>query len=303
MIGTRAGRGQMVVYILQGLLVIAAVILLAAWFAKFTKIKEPWLPAPVAIVLGAVTNFFDTLGIGSFAPTTAAIKGFRLTADENIPGTLNVGHALPTIAQALIFIAIVKVDVALLVALILAAMGGALIGSRIVTGLPRRTIQAGMGVALLVAAALYSARNLGMMPGGGTATTLDAPMFAAAAALFFLYGALMTLGIGLYAPALITVSLFGMDPRLAFPIMMGACAFLMPAASLRFIRSGRIAPKIVSGLALGGVPAVLVAAFIVKEMPLDTLRWVVAGVVAIVGVMMLASAARNEDAPAKGAQR
>jgi uncharacterized membrane protein YfcA len=120
-------------------------------------------------------------------------------------------------------------------------------------------------------------------------------MFAAAAALFFLFGALMTLGIGLYAPALITVSLFGMDPRLAFPIMMGACAFLMPAASLRFIRSGRIAPKIVSGLALGGIPAVLVAALIVKEMPLDTLRWVVAGVVAIVGVMMLVSAARAPE--------
>lgn len=285
----------MIVYLLQALLVLAAVILLAAWFAKFLKTREPWLPSPVAIVLGAVTNFFDTLGIGSFAPTTAAIKGLRLTADENIPGTLNVGHALPTIAQALIFIAIVKVDVALLLVLILAAMAGALIGARVVTGLPRRTIQAGMGVALLVAAALYSARNLGLMPGGGTATTLEPAMFAAAAALFFLYGALMTLGIGLYAPALITVSLFGMDPRLAFPIMMGACAFLMPAASLRFIRSGRIAPKIVSGLALGGIPAVLVAAFIVKELPLDALRWLVAGVVAIVGVIMLVSAARGSD--------
>ena len=283
----------MVVYILQGLLALAAVVLLAAWVARFTKTREPSAPSLVSILIGAVTNFFDTLGIGSFAPTTAAIKALRLTPDENIPGTLNVGHALPTIAQALIFIAIVAVDVKLLVGLIVAAVAGALIGARVVTGLPRRTIQLGMGIALLIAAALYAARNLGIMPGGGAATTLDGPMFAAAAALFFVYGALMTLGIGLYAPALITVSLFGMDPRLAFPIMMGACAFLMPAASLRFIQSGRLAPKVAAGLALGGVPAVLVAALIVKELPLDALRWLVAGVVLIVGVTMVASALRT----------
>jgi uncharacterized membrane protein YfcA len=290
-----------IVYTLLGLLVLAAIILLAAWVSRYTKTKEPSLPSPVAILIGAVTNFFDTLGIGSFAPTTAAIKFLKLTPDENIPGTLNVGHALPTIAQALIFITIVKVDVMLLLALISVSVLGALIGARIVTRLPRKAIQAGMGVALIIAAALYAAKNLGYMDQAeGAALALQGPAFAGAAALFFLFGALMTLGIGLYAPALITLSLFGMDPRAAFPIMMGACAFLMPAASLNFIRSGRLAPKVAAGLALGGVPAVLVAAYIVKELPLDALRWLVAAVVLIVGVTMLMSAAKSapQRAPA-----
>ncbi|MGH7009511.1 MAG: permease, partial [Caulobacteraceae bacterium] len=35
-------------------------------------------PRPETIALGAVTDFFDTLGIGSFAPTTAWIKLRRL---------------------------------------------------------------------------------------------------------------------------------------------------------------------------------------------------------------------------------
>ena len=288
----------MIVYIIQGLLVLAAVILLAAWFAKFTKTKEPWLPSPIAVVLGAVTNFFDTLGIGSFAPTTAAIKGFKLTTDENIPGTLNVGHALPTIAQALIFIAIVKVDPTLLISCILSAVAGGLIGARVVTGLPVRAIRFGMGIALLVAAALYAAKNLGYIPDQDVgALGLNGPAFAAAVGLHFVFGVLMTLGIGLYAPSLISLSLLGMNPVAIFPIMMGACAFLMPASSLRFIRSGRMAPKIAAGLALGGIPAVLAAVYLVTEkMPIETLRWLVTGVVLLAGVMMLASAMRAPKA-------
>ena len=284
----------MIVYVLQGLLVLAAVMLVGAWVRKYRGAGDVAKTNPLSLATGAVTNFFDTLGIGSFAPTTAIIKFFKLTGDENIPGTLNVGHTLPTIAQALIFIAIVKVDVTLLVACIVAAVAGAIIGAGVVTKLPVRAIRIGMGFALLAAAGLFAARNLGLMPGGGEALALEGPYFIAAVALHFLFGALMTLGIGLYAPALISLSLLGMDPRAAFPIMMGACAFLMPASSLRFLQAGRLSPTVALGLALGGIPAVLVAALIVKEMPLEALRWLVTGVVLIAALMMLAAAARSE---------
>lgn len=289
----------MIVYLLQGLLLVAAGTLVAAGAAYYRAGSGRPRTGPVEILIGAVANFFDTLGIGSFAPTTAVTKFLKLAPDENIPGTLNVGHALPTIMQALIFIAIVKVSVALLIACILAAIAGALLGSRIVARLPARAIRLGMGAALLVAACLYAARNLGVMPGGGAALSLSGPAFFLAVALHFVFGALMTLGIGLYAPALISLSLLGMDPRAAFPIMMGACAFLMPAASLAFIKAGRFDPKLALGLAIGGIPSVLVAALIVKEMPLDLLRWLVTGVVLVAALMMLASAARAEPAPAK----
>ncbi len=285
----------MIVIAIQTLLAAAALALSARWFAYLRRTEARATASAPALAIGAIANFFDTLGIGSFAPTTAAIKFFKLTKDELIPGTLNVGHAIPTIVQALIFIAIVKVSVALLVACILAAVVGALIGARIVSRLPVRAIRVGMGLALLAAAALYIARNLGLMPGGGEALALTGSAFGAAVALHFLFGALMTLGVGLYAPSLIFLSLLGMDPRAAFPIMMGACAFLMPASGLQFIAAERFDPRLALGFAIGGIPAVLLAAFVVKEMPLDVLRWVVAGVVVLAALMMLASA--REGAP------
>jgi uncharacterized membrane protein YfcA len=285
------------VLVIQVLLCAAALILGARWSAYSKAAGFEARTTLPAIIIGAVANFFDTLGIGSFAPTTAAVKFLKLGSDEDIPGTLNVGHALPTIAQALIFIAIVKVSVTLLVACIAAAVAGALIGARVVSRLPLRAIRLGMGLALLAAAGLFIARNLGLTPGGGEALALEGPYFVGAVALHFLFGALMSLGVGLYAPSLISLSLLGMDPRGAFPIMMGACAFLMPASSLQFIARGRFDAKLALGFALGGIPAVLLAALVVKELPLDALRWLVAGVVILAALMMLAGV--RETASAK----
>lgn len=241
-------------------------------------------------VLGFVTNFFDTLGIGSFAPTTAVFKLFGRMPDERIPGTLNVGHALPTLAQALIFIGVVKVDPATLIGMIGAAIAGAWIGAGVIARLPRLAIQVGMGLALLVAAILFVATNLHWLPGGGEALGLDGPALIVAMAANFVLGALVTLGVGLYAPCLMLVSLLGMNPLAAFPIMMGSCAFLMPVGGVRFVRTQRYDLRAALGLAIGGVPGVLIAAFIVKSLPIDWLRWLVAAVVAYTALLMLYSA-------------
>jgi len=244
-------------------------------------------------LIGFVTNFFDTLGIGSFAPTTSVFRLWRVVPDERIPGTLNVGHSLPTVAQALIYIVIVEVDFVTLVSLIAAAILGAWIGSGAVARWPRRKIQIGMGIALLAAAGLFIMTNLQLVPGGGDALALSGSRLALGLAGNFLLGALMTLGIGLYAPCLIMVSLLGMDPKAAFPIMMGSCAFLMPVASMRFIRSGSYSLRPSLGLAIGGVPAVLLAAFIVKSLPLTAVRGLVTVVVLYAAVTMLRSAWRE----------
>lgn len=289
----------MIVHAIQALLTAAAALLAGAAALFYRRKGERPSTTPAAVATGAVTNFFDTLGIGSFAPTTAIIKFLTLTRDELIPGSLNAGHAIPTITQALIYIALIKVDLELLVACIGASMVGALVGAGVVARLPETRIRIGMGVALLVAAALFVMRNLGLMPGGGDAITLGAGAFVIAAIAHLAFGALMTLGIGLYAPSLMVLSLLGMDPRAAFPIMMGSCAFLMPAASLRFISAGRFDPKLALGLTLGGVPAVIIAAYIVKEMPLDMLRWLVTVVVLVAGGQML-HAAFSERRRAKG---
>jgi uncharacterized membrane protein YfcA len=255
-------------------------------------------PSREAVGLGAVTNFFDTLGIGSFAPTTAYLKLRGLVPDSFIPATLNVGHCLPTLAQALIFINLVRVDPMLLLACIAAAVAGAVVGAPVVLRLPTRAVQGVVGLALLVAAALYAMANLGLMPGGGDALSLDGPLALLAIVAHFAMGALMAFGIGLYAPSLVLLSLLGLNPAAAFPIMMGACAFLMPVSGLRFVRTDRIDLRVVLGLALGGVPAVLLAAFVVKSLPLHALRWGVVVVVLYSAALLLRSAARPARAAA-----
>ena len=247
-------------------------------------------PTPFLLSIGFVTNFFDVLGIGSFAPTTSILKLRRLVSDERIPGTLNVGHTLPTITQAFIFISIVKVEIPTLLGMIGASVLGAWLGAGVVAGLPRRRIQVGMGCALLAAACFFAMTNLGLFPPGGSTLGLSSPLLWVGIAGNCLLGALMTLGVGLYAPCMILVALLGMNPIAAFPIMMGSCAFLMPVASARFIRkeSYSLGPSI--GLTLGGLPAVFAAAFLVKSLPMTALRWLVVVVVTYTAAAMLFSA-------------
>jgi len=262
------------------------------------------VPNPMGLGIGFVTNFFDTLGIGSFATTTTIYRLLGIVRDENIPGTLNVGHTWPTFFQALIYVTIVEVDFKTLSLLIAAAVIGSWLGASVVASWPRRNIQVGMGVALLVAAGLMVMSALGLAVPAGSALALTGTKLQAGIAINFLLGALMTLGIGLYAPCLIMISLLGMDPKAAFPIMMGSCAFLMPVCSIKFIRKEKYDLRAALGLAIGGIPAVLIAALIVKSLPIQYVRWLVVLVVVYTSTTMLrsamteAAAARAKASPA-----
>ena len=263
----------------------------AAGGAEPTRGGGIW-PDRTLVAVGAVTNFFDTLGIGSFATTTALFRARRLVPDRVLPGTLNVGHTLPAVTAAFIFITIIAVDVRTLALIIGAAVAGAWFGAGYVARWPRRTMLAVMGCALLAAAGLMSMAQLQLFPAGGDALGLAGPRLAVALAASAVLGALMTMGIGYYAPCMILLALLGMNPRVAFPIMMGACAFLMPVASIRFVRANAYDLRASLGLTLGGIPAVLVAAFLVKSLPLGVVRWLVVVVVVYTALSMLAAARR-----------
>ncbi|MEO8294560.1 MAG: sulfite exporter TauE/SafE family protein [Gemmatimonadota bacterium] len=247
-------------------------------------------PSVGTTATGFVANFFDTLGVGSFATTTAIFRQWRMVRDEFIPGTLNAGHTFPTIVQAFIFTRLVPVDSTTLILMIVAAVAGAWLGAGIVARWPRRAIQIGMGIALLAAAGLMLLAQFKLIPAGGTAHGLTGTLLWAGVAGNFILGTLMTLGIGLYGPCLILVSLLGMDPIAAFPIMMGSCAFLMPVASARFIKADKYHPGATIGLMLGGIPAVLIAAYIVKSLPLTVIRYLVVVVVVYTSVSLLRAA-------------
>ncbi|SET29219.1 Uncharacterized membrane protein YfcA [Natronincola peptidivorans] len=277
--------------------------LFTLWFVivwvKGIKEEKAGAPTPHLLAVGFVTNFFDTLGIGSFAPTTAWFKGAKLVQDRIIPGTLNVGHTLPVVVMAFIFIQRVEVEPLTLSLMLIAAVAGAFLGADIVSGLPERKVQLGMGIALLVTVGFMLLGMLDLMPVGGEAVGLTGAKLVIAVVVNFILGALMTLGIGLYAPAMALVYALGMSPLVAFPIMMGSCAYLMPAASVKFVKNKAFDMKAALGLAIGGVPAVFVAAYLVTSLPMDVLRWLVVAVIIYTAVTMLRSAAKSAEAEAK----
>ncbi|HEY4746596.1 MAG TPA: sulfite exporter TauE/SafE family protein [Steroidobacteraceae bacterium] len=267
------------------------------WAARRYRLRER--PGPADIAIGVVTDFLDTLGIGSFAPTTALFKFRGKPADELIPGTLNVGHNASAFLETVLFVTTVAVEPVLLACMVASAAAGAWLGAGVVSRLPRRTIQLFMGVALLVAAFFFLLKNLGAFPPGGTAFALAGWRFPLAVGVSFVLGALMCIGIGNYAPIVIMLSLLGMHPLAAFPIMMASDGILQPVASLRFFRSGRFAHGPSLGLIIGGVVGVLIAFYIVKQLPLTAMRWLVIVVVSYAAVSMLRSArAPSTAAPA-----
>ncbi len=261
---------------------------------KHRKVLENVSVVKTALI-GFVVNFFDVLGIGAFAPQTALLKFTKQTEDRILPGTLNVSNTIPVLIQALIFIQIVEVEPVTLISMLLSATAGAILGAGIVAKLSVKKIQLTMGFALLVTAFFMLSGQMNWIQNGGEAIGLNGGKLALAIGANFILGAFMTVGIGLYAPCMALVYALGMSPLVAFPIMMGSCAFLMPPASAKFIKEGAYNRKASVSMAIPGIIAVLIAAFLVKSLPLNTLRWVVIVVIIYTSLVMLKSGLNSRN--------
>jgi uncharacterized membrane protein YfcA len=282
--------------VLLGILVMTGIAFIVAW-RRAVNIREDtgrW-PSLIQLAIGFGTDFLDTLGIGSFATTTAAYKLFNVVRDEQLVGTMIVGHSIPVVTQALIFITVVRVDPIVLGSLIAVSVFGGWVGAGICSRLPVRPIQITISIGLIAAATFMMMSQLGVFPAGGTALTLPMGKLIFALAINFILGVLLMLGIGNYAPSLIIFSLLGMDPRAAFPIMMGSGALMAMAGGFRFIQAAKFDTRAALGLTLGGIPGVLVAGLVVKSLPLSVLRWMVVAVVIYAATMMLKSTTKRPD--------
>jgi len=276
-------------------------VLLAIWFIYIFAIdilknknnleEVSWFKTGL---IGFVVNFFDVLGIGAFAPQTALLKFTKQTSDKLIPGTMNVANTLPVLIQAIIFIQVIQVEPITLIVMFATATGGAILGADIVSKLSENKIRFTISIALIVTASFMFANKMHWIHGEGVAIGLHGWKLAVAGLINFILGAMMTAGVGLYAPCMALVFLLGMSPQVAFPIMMGSCAFLMPPASFKFIRSGAYNKKAALAMAIPSIIAVLIAAFIVKTLPLDALRWIVLVVILYTSVTMFLSAIKNK---------
>ncbi|MDP3645257.1 MAG: permease [Bacteroidota bacterium] len=280
------------VIILKTLLGLMAGFFSLYYFKDVFRNRKPFSAKPYSGLsgIGFFTNFLDTLGIGSFAQQTALFKFFKLVDDRIIPGTMNVGNTIPTVAQAFIFMTAVEIDPVTLVSVAAAASLGALLGAGVVARLKRNRIQLGMGIGLLLVGLVILAGLLELLPLGGEANGLSGWKLLLIIVMSFIFGALQTIGIGFYAPCMAMVYALGMHPLTAFPLMMTSTALLMLAGSSRFIKENAYDRKTAIALTFAGTAGVFLAAFVVKSLPLIVLKWIVCVVVFYTSVVMFKSA-------------
>ncbi|QEH61402.1 hypothetical protein SCHIN_v1c02040 [Spiroplasma chinense] len=246
------------------LLVISTSYLLLKDSSKMLPLERKNNTFQKGVIIGFITDFFDTIGIGSFAPTIVFLKALKANDDDKkIPGILNISHTVPVIFEAIIFIAAVRVDPFTLITLIAMAVIGSYFGAMLANKIDKKKIKLVMGVLLFFTAImmLLSHPMIQVFKGAGNETGLpfDEWKIYFASFIFLILGGLMSLGIGLYAPAMAVVALLGMDVTVAFPIMMGSTAFLMPIGSIRFIQDKNYAPKVTVAIAIGGMFGVICA--------------------------------------------
>ena len=250
----------------------------------------------LSALIGFGINFLDTLGIGSFALGLALYKSLHQVDDRKIPGTLNVSCVPPVIAEACFFISAVQVEPLTLAAMLVSATLGAWIGAGAVSKLSKQKVQPFMGIALVVIGVVIVCQTVGLVPGKGEAIGLHGVKLIIAVVINFFLGAIMTLGVGLYAPCFALVSLLGMDPKVAFPIMMGSCAYLMPVASIRFIKEGMYNRKMSLFAVIPSVIGVFIASRLVLGLSHEVLSIVIVIVMAYSALSMFYSLYKEKKA-------
>lgn len=250
------------------------------------------------LLIGFFANFLDTLGIGSFATSTTAFKFTKSCEDDLIPGTMNVSYAIPIAVEAFVFIQRVEIDPLTLVLMIAASILGAVIGASIISKWDINKVRIALGFAMIALGIVMICKLMQIGPFGivGTANILRGGKLAIGVIVNFILGALMMVGVGLYAPCMALCLLLGLSADMAFPIMMGSCALLMPPGSIPFIKAGRYHRAASIPLILAGIVGVLVACFVITSLPLTVLTWVV------VIVMFICSGIFFKDAK-KGMQK
>jgi hypothetical protein len=270
-------------------------ILTYAFVLARATIARRAVPTFEALALGAVVNFFDTFGIGSFAQTTAWLKFRRLVPDRLIPPTMIAGLTPPAMVESIVFLILlgVRVDPVLLFGGAIATGIGGVVGAPLVVRARAWIVQMTVAIGLLLAGIAFVLAIAGAMPVGGTASSLPMGLTIIAIVLSFALGLLANFGVGNYAPTLAILSLMGMDPHYCFPIMASGASLMGAASSIRFVKVPDIDLRIVVGLTLGGIPAVLIAALIVKQMDVDVLRYVITVVVFYTAAVMARAALKG----------
>lgn len=282
----------MVLYAIQGLMVVFVGVFSAILGRDCYKHRDTFSPKN-PILLGAVsliTMFLDTLGIGSVPPRTAFYKICKIMPDNLIPGSLMIHDVVPCALAAFVFMAVIDVKLFTLVTMVAAAAIGSILGAYFVTKLPIKKVQYILGVALILVAFIITAQQFNLMPASGDAIGLHGWKLAVAVVCSCISGFLLNVGIPYYPTTMAVTYMLGMSPRSIFPVMITACVLLMGSAGFYYIKQGAYDRKVCLIGSIAGVVGVAIAAFLVKELPLYYLKWVVVVVLIYTSILMLRSA-------------
>lgn len=289
----------MALRVMQGIYVVAFIILAIVFIRGYKVNREDDMSSKQVvgnIILNFVTNALDALGIGSFATTIAGMKVFKLLDDKKIVPTLNAGTCMVVFIEAIIFLQSIEVEIPTLVCMIVSSILGGVVGVGFAKKIPEKALRIILGIALLIAAFFIVASVKGWMPGGGTEIGLHGWRLAVGCIGNFLLGALLTVGIGNYAPCMAMVYLLGMSPAVAFPIMMCSGSLCCFGSGLRFIKEGMVHWRGMLYIVIGGIPGVLIASFIIKSMPLGVLNWLVVVVLIYTSITLFRDASKMHNA-------
>jgi uncharacterized membrane protein YfcA len=223
------------------------------------------------------------------------MKFRKMVPDRLIPPTMIAGLTPPAMAESIVFLWLlgVRVDPVLLFGAAMATFAGGVVGAPLVVRARAWIVQMTVAIGLTIAGIANVLGILGALPVGGTASGLPPALTIIGIAVSFVLGLLANFGVGNYAPSLVMFSLMGMDPHYCFPIMASGASLMGAGSSMRFIKVPEIDLRIVVGLTLGGIPAVLVAALIVKKMDVDVLRYVITVVVFYTAIVMARAAIKG----------
>ena len=304
----------MAMYIMKGLCVIGIILNVVLMYRKNKQLRantekdpviglngeEQWefgkKHAIITAIVGFVANFLDTLGIGSFAPSSAAFKMTKSVDDVLVPGTLNVGDTVPVCVEAFLFFNLVEMDILTLVLMLVASVLGSALMANIVSKFDRKKVRYALfvGLFLLATSVLMKVMNWGPFGTVGTALGLRGGKLVIAVIGNFIFGALMSIGVGLYAPCMAMVLALGMDAVCAFPAMMGSCAYLMAFGNgPKFIAEGRYDMFASWMQAIFGACGVFVAYVFVKNLPMATLTKIIVVVVYFTAFLYLHDAIKK----------
>ena len=251
-------------------------------------------------IIAFYTNFFDTWGIGSFAPTIASWRFLKAPIKEtHFPGTLNFGDAFPVTVEAICFLSFVDIDGLTLFLMVIASAIGAWIGVGIVSKLDIQKIRVAMAICLLATAVVLACKTASVGPFGsiGEGLALTGVKLVIGVVVNFFLGALMMIGFGLYVPCTALVALLGMSIGAAFPIMMGSCCLLMNVSVPKWYQTGAYDINATIHSAIFGSLGAWAAYMLTKYMfNMTTLTYLMCLVMVITGIMYARDSATKKTA-------